>query len=266
LKPSEVGLPSAFKTGGTPSKHLNVAIRGYAGVGKTYTPLRTLSGPVIYLNGDRNNDLMLDRLRRKFNRDIFAPERYVTDYKGEVLRARGQELDDNAAISRTVRDRFRNEFARALESSVRYIVIDQAAWLWGLIRIARWGKLIEIPQILYSQANWEMESYLHMAENTDKVIVWIAHIEEVWKEVIEPSPNGPPTKKRVPTGKFRTDGYKKFDTAMTVIIDMAYDPETNTRTAKIVKGISGMGKSFEGKEITMPTLLAAATGVPETEW
>ena len=261
-KPSSLGLPAGFSSTTKPSGTLIVSVRGPVGVGKTYTSLKTIAGPVIYLNGDRDNDLLLGRLRGKFGREIISTERYILKFQHDVMRGKGAQVDDNASIARKIRDRFKAELISALESQVRYIVIDQSAFVWSLIRIARWGKLTEIPQILYSQANWEMEQIIHQADNTGKVIIWISPSEAVWEDVVEQTPQGP-KKTRRPTNKTQSIGYKSFDSAMTVIAEMSYDIEENTRTMKIIKGVQNMGKVLAGKEVGIPQMLALATGVED---
>lgn len=258
------GLPSAFTTVTKPSGTLICQIRGATGVGKTYTALRTTPGPVIYLNGDRDNDFMLDRLRGKLKREIISTPRYVLKFANDVVRGTGPKLDENASLARQIRDRFKAEYQAALESDVRYIVIDQSAFVWSLIRIARFGKLTEIAQILYSQANWEMEQIIHQADDTGKVVIWISPSEQVWEDFIEQTAQGP-KKSRRPTDRTQSVGYKSFDFAMTVIAEMHYDMAENKRTMKILKGVTGMGKVLEDKAITIPALLALATGVEDWE-
>lgn len=266
LKPSTHGLPAGFSTTTKPTGTLIVQVRGATGVGKTYTSLKTIPGPVIYLNGDRDNDLMLGELRRirtKLGRgELISSKRYVLKFQNDVVRGNGPALNDNAAVARVVRDRFKAEYLAALESDVRYIVIDQSAFIWSLIRIARWGKLTEIAQILYSQANWEMEQIIHQADDTGKVIIWISPSELVWEDVVEQTPQGP-KKVRRPTDKTQSVGYKAFDFAMTVIAELHYDMAENKRTMKIVKGVTGMGEVLEGKQVSIPALLAAATGIED---
>ena len=255
------GLSASFGNTTKPSGTLIVSLRGSVGVGKTYTALKTIPGPVVYLNGDRDNDLLLERLRIKFKREIFDTPRYVLKFQNDVVRGKDKaSLDDNASIARAIRDRFKAEYLSALESDIRYIVIDQSAFVWSLLRIARWGKLTEIPQILYSQANWEMEQVIHQADDTGKVIIWISPSEFVWEEVVEQTPQGP-KKTRRPTTKTQSIGYKAFDSAMTVIGEMSYNLEENRRSVKIIKGVVGMGQEIEGKEVTIPNLLNLATGV-----
>jgi len=254
-------LPAGFTSTTKPTGTLIVSVRGPVGVGKTYTTLKTIPGPVIYLNGDRDNDLLLGRLRSpRFAREIISTKRYILKFKNDAVRGAGAALDDNAQIARAVRDRFKAEYLAALESDVRYIVIDQSAFIWSLIRIARWGKLTEIAQILYSQANWEMEQIIHQADDTGKVVIWISPSELVWEDVIEQTPQGP-KKVRRPTTKTQSIGYKSFDSAMSVIGEMSYDIMENTRTIKIVKGVANMGKVIEGKEVGIPRLLSLGTGV-----
>lgn len=263
-KPSELGLPPGFTGVSKDTGTMIVNFRGHTGVGKTYTALKTCPGPVVYLNADRDNSLMLRRLRGpKFSREIISTPQYILKFKDDVVR--GKAVDESANIARPVRDRFKAEFAAALESKVRYIVVDQSFSIYQMIRIARFGKLTEIAQILYSQTNWEMEQIIHQADNTGKVVIWLSLLEDVWADKIEQTPQGP-RKTRGTTGKFTTAGYNKFDAAMGVVADLHYDPETNKRSIKIVKGLSGMGTELVGKDVTIPKLLAAATGEPEERW
>lgn len=261
-KAADLGLSPAFSSMTKPTGTSINNLRGATGVGKTYTLLKTCPGPVAYLNIDRDNDLMLDRLRTKFGCEIFAPKRYALKFDNDIMRARDQVATDNAVLARRLRDRFIADYQAALDSKVRFIVIDQSNSVWSMLRIARWGKLTEIPQILYSQANWEMESLVHRADDTGKVVFWISQSEEVWEEVIEDTPGGP-RKTRRPTGKFRTAGYKAFDSMMSSVLELHYDIEENKRTMHVLKGIANMGKELVGKEITVPNIMTTITG---REW
>jgi len=262
-KAADLGLPSGFSSISKDTGTMLVNLRGHTGVGKTYTALKTIPGPVIYLNGDRDNSLLLRRLRTKFAREIITTPQYILKFQGDVVRGSG--VDASANIARPIRTRFKAELAAALESKARFIVIDQSYFIWQLIRIAWYGKLTEIAQILYSQANWEMEQIIHQADNTGKVVIWLSLLEEIWEDVIDQTPQGP-RKTRRTTGKFTTAGYSKFDGAMGVVGEIRYDLETGQRSIQIIKGLQGMGKTLEGKDCTIPKLLALATGEAEESW
>lgn len=263
-KATDLGLPQGFTSISKDTGTMIVNLRGATGVGKTYTSLKTIPGPVVYLNGDRDNSLLLRRLRGpKFNREIISTPQYILKFKDDVVR--GKAVDESANIARPVRDRFKAELVAALESKVRYIVIDQSFFIYQMIRIARFGKLTEIAQILYSQTNWEMEQIIHQADNTGKVVIWLSLMEEIWEDFVDQTPQGP-RKGRRTSGKFTTAGYNKFDGAMGVVGEMHYDMETGLRSITVIKGLQGMGKVLEGKEATIPNLLALATGEPVEKW
>lgn len=264
-KAADLGLPAGFSGGSKDTGTMIVNLRGHTGVGKTYTALKTIPGPVVYLNGDRDNSLLVRRLRTKFLREIITTAQYIMKFKGDVMRAKGNAADDNAERARIIRNRFKDEFSAALESKARYIVIDQSYAIWQLVRLSWYGKLIEVPAILYSQANWEMEQIVHQADNTGKVVIWLSLLDDIWEDVIEMTPNGP-KKTRKTTGKFKTRGFDSFDSMMGVVGEMHYDLEQNIRSIKVIKGLSGMGKVLSGKECTIPNLLALATGEPVEKW
>ena len=110
-----------------------------------------------------------------------------------------------------------------------------------------------------------MEQIIHQADDTGKVVIWISPSEQVWEDVVEQTPQGP-KKTRRPTDKTQSVGYKAFDFAMTVIAEMHYDMAENKRSMRIVKGVAGMGEVLEGKQVTIPNLLATATGLDAAAW
>jgi hypothetical protein len=154
-------------------------------------------------------------------------------------------------------------FFDALKSkNVRTIVMDTGTRLWDIIRLAKFGKLQQVPPILYTQVNALFERMILAGQGAGKNVIWLHRLGEKWIDV----------KKKgkivsANTGEMKRLGFK----------GMGFDVEANIRltrdgnvfTATIVdNGFDAdfNGMQFKKKMCTYPAVMSALTDTDPEQW
>src|SRR5258706_1242055 len=127
--------------------------------GKTRLCL-TAPRPIAYFRvGDRKIDFLLDELGMKRGTDILEGDYH---YRPPItVSASGGDLVNTIANeARPIWKRFENDFLLTLkDKQIRTIVIDNAGAMYELRRLAKFGKLEQVPPIMYMQVNTEMSYF-----------------------------------------------------------------------------------------------------------
>jgi len=53
------------------------------------------------------------------------------------------------------------------------VVVDTGTGVWEMRRLSKFGKLIQVPPVLYMQCNSEMSILVSKAMKSDKNVIWI---------------------------------------------------------------------------------------------
>jgi hypothetical protein len=54
--------------------------------------------------------------------------------------------------------------------------------VWELRRLSKFGKLTQVPPVLYAQCNAEMSLLIAAARNSDKNVIWIHRMKPEWED------------------------------------------------------------------------------------
>lgn len=160
-------------------KRLIVNTMGKEKSGKTNLGL-TAPGPIVLFDFDYGLEGVIGKFAS--DKDIYPSEYRIN------------EIAANAFITQF--ERFKKEFASALkEPEVRSIVVDTGTELWELARMARFGKLTQVMPHNYGPVNAEMRGLIRDAYSSDKNLILLHKMTEIYKN-------------DKPTGTFGLAGFK----------------------------------------------------------
>lgn len=94
----------------------------------------------------------------------------------------------------------------------RSVVIDQGTRLWDVIRIARLGKLTQIPALKYVEVNAEMDDFIQRLHRSPANIIWLHRMKSVYVNNEE-------------TDKMERAGYKGIGYDVDVTLLPQYSPK-----------------------------------------
>ena len=155
-----------------PPKKINMTVDGAGKEGKTHFSL-TSPGPIAY----HDFDFGLHGVADKFPDVELYHFPYEFSSTNRLPGASQEPLPDKAA--KIWKDFVTN--ATASTQRCKTVVIDQGTRLWDLLRIARLGKLVQVPAIQYVNVNMEFDDFIQRIHRSPANIVWLHRIKPVYK-------------------------------------------------------------------------------------
>jgi len=150
--------------------------------GKTEWSL-TAPDPIAYFNIDRDNRRLLRRMRKRGQKIVEG--RYTLPGEDNILRVSDSAtIKMNAEAARVEKKRFRQDlYLAAKDTRFRTLVFDNGGHFWALYRMAAFGKLLEIPPLLYSQVNCSfLYDFIGMPrKKTDKNVIIIHRLKDKYE-------------------------------------------------------------------------------------
>jgi len=143
---------------------LIISMEGRPKQGKSHFAL-TAPDPICYLNLDSG----LEGVVHKFSGD---KQVFVSKYESPVNLKDTYPDKDQAE---KVWHQFKGDYARAVYSEARTVVVDTATEAHELVRLARFGKLSQVQSWNYGPVNYEFKSLLDEALKNPKVNVIFLH-------------------------------------------------------------------------------------------
>ncbi len=207
-------------------------ISGHPKEGKTHLAL-TAPDPISYLNFDRS----LEGVGNKFVDGTFgSKEILVTDFHD----TRCATPEEHKAKWETVKEKYYT----ALESDeIRSIIIDNDKEAWDLIRMARFGKLVQIPPMAYGPVNREFKSMIDAAYDSDKNLILITRLK---KQYVKRSKS--PDAKSDWNGLYEPAGFNGMPYEVQVNVRSYWCEETREFGLEIVD--CGHNSSVRGQTLT----------------
>jgi len=224
-------------------KRLIVGVEAREKCGKTNFVL-TAPGPIVLF--DFNDSL--EGVIHKFadDKDI-----YVSDYTKT-----GNILSPDAWVKAW--EQFKKEYISALKSpDVRSVDVDTATEQWELIRMARFGKILQVMPHMYAPVNAEFRDLIYMAYSSNKNLI-LTHKK---KEEYVADKKNPAISNR--TGKYIRSGFS--DSAYMVQVNLNLDRDDQGFVATILDCRQNpfvVGLELRDEMINFPTL--ASLVLPET--
>lgn len=268
-------LPASFlKDGFLPpsqvrkTRRLMIGTDGPANTGKTEWAL-SAPGPGMVICLDRGFDSMLDNQT--------PPETRRDDYAFQVVQA---PLATQATKEMYIEywKSFYALFKKATDNKdVRTIVIDGDSDSWELQRLAEFGKLTQIPSIMYTNVNAARKAMYSRAYDSGKIIIATNKINKHYKTIY--NPDG--TVKMSDTGKevrewdgksYKRQGFEDQDYLWAIQLrhlfrETTKGPEWGIKIMRCKADISLVGMELWGSDCNFASLVETVyPHIPLSEW
>lgn len=246
---------------------LIVNIQGDGKAGKN-TMAFGAPGNIAYFNIDRDNERLIKMMQKKLKKRI-PQGRYTMPDTENISRVKDpKRIQENANHARVEWKRFAEDYLEALKApkeNIGSLVIDTGTVFWKLKRLAKFGKLLEVPMMLYEQVNAEMIYFIQKARKYDKTVVWLHRVTEEYA----PAKDDKGRSISRPTGYMKMDGFKYFAAEVDANIEVYYDRKRKVFGAEILgegMGSDARGERFEGEDCTFPNIAARIYGDEPEDW
>jgi hypothetical protein len=191
-------------------KHLLIGSDGWSNTGKTEFAC-SAPGPGIVLCLDRGHEAMLDNPNPpKTRRDDFAFKvinlPIATQGKPDYFLQYWKEFYD--------------WYKKALDNpDVRTVVLDSDSDSWDLQRLADFGRLTQIPAIMYTQVNANRRAMIARAFDSGKIVIGTNRLKEGYTSKLDKDNR----EVRVKTGSDERQGFADQDYLWQIQIRHLYD-------------------------------------------
>jgi hypothetical protein len=270
-----MALPPSFAANGFKApvkpkfKRLMVSLEGPTNSGKSEFA-HSAPGPGIFIAQDRGLEAMLDNPAPPPTRQ----PNYFYDTVSAPL-AEGSTHDQYKAAWKDYRD---NHVYKAIAiPECRTVVIDGDSDSWETQRLAAFGKLTQIPSILYTGVNAARRLFISRLYDSGKIIISTNKVKKLYKPVY--NPDGTP---KLNDGKpvrewdgvsYERQGFEDHDYLWQVQIRMIYDEsrkEGDRWGGLILKAKANpamQNYTMWGDECNMQTMVQIVyPNVPMAEW
>lgn len=151
-------------------RRLVCSIEGKEGTGKT-TLACTAPDPIIYIDIDVGTEGVVEKFQDGSN-------------GGPAKRIFIKPIRVPKAADRETYDGLWSDMRTAIETAYRLkhgtVVIDTASEAWELCRLARFGKLAQVPPHLYGQVNADWREFLRLAYDSHMNTILIHKVKPVY--------------------------------------------------------------------------------------
>jgi len=150
-------------------KRLILAVDGLEKQGKTHFAL-TAPGPIAYLDFDIGSEGVLEKFLAK--KEIHLPTEGSKQGRASFqlpIKA-GQPVNIDECVR--LWEDFKKLYCNALQSEgLRTIIIDTATEMWELLRLSRFGKLLQVMPHQYGPVNAEYRELIRLAYGFNKNLI-----------------------------------------------------------------------------------------------
>lgn len=238
-------------------KRLLIATEGLPNTGKTEFSV-SAPGPGIVLCLDRGFDAMLDNPNPpKSRRDDFAFK--IIQVPLATQAAQPVYLDYWRG--------FYEEYKKALANpDARTVVLDGDSDSWELQRLAEFGKLTQVPAIMYANVNAARRAMIARAYDSGKIVISTNKVKDGYESKM--SSDGKEV--RIKSGNLERQGFSDQDYLFQLQLRHLYDAEKGTFGIKILRCKSDttlQGMELWGEECNFESLVQCVyPNVPLADW
>lgn len=158
-------------TKGKGPKRLIIGVDGRERTGKTTFGL-SAPGPIAFFPLDPGREGVLEKCLNE--KKVYLP----SDGKGEVETYNYRDATSQAEWA-AIWERLKVSWMTAMESKeVKTLVADTATEMWELVRLARFGRLLQVMPHHYGPVNAEFRSMIKKVYDTDKNLILIHKLKD----------------------------------------------------------------------------------------
>lgn len=216
----------------TGDRALILSLEGVGKTGKSDLAYRAPL-PLVVQALDMGEDRPIERLR------LLAPERfdkmYFYDYNFSAYAPKGSSPESTEKMVRdNVWEPFKDDFYRSVSAGVRTVVWDKATEAWEVLRLANFGRLDQIPQMMYGAINREYKEMIRAAKSAGMVLILIHDLKEEYESFTK-IVRGETKESSRPTGRWVRAGNNKIDTLVDAYCRNTYIPPTKKKGSSEVQ-------------------------------
>lgn len=167
---------SFTETDDTVKQRLIIAIDGETGTGKNKLAF-SFPDPIAFLSFDPNYAKTLQEARKSRKRILRAA------YTLPVIKPDGRNADAIASVAGDLWDKVAVDFMGAVrDPKVQTIIVDTATELFELIKLAIYGKTVQVMQRDLGHAYATYRQFIREVESSDKNLVLIHKMKDEYKQ------------------------------------------------------------------------------------
>jgi hypothetical protein len=202
-------------------------IQGQEKTGKTHFSL-TAPGPIAFFDLDCGTEGVIHKFANE--KEIFV---------------KAYAFDENQNEAKKLWDVFCRDYNAALaHPAIRTIVIDSGSDMWEFIRMAEFGKLIQVPPLKYREVNSDLRKMVRAVLTTDKSLI-ITH-----KLKMEYDSNNRPT------GKYSMSGFSEIPYLVQANLETFINEDgAGIRIVDCRAGIDFRGMEFPASSVSFDTIM-----------
>lgn len=161
-----------------PKHRLLANIEGMEKSGKTNLAL-TAPAPIAYVDVDLGSEGVLHKFQDK--KEIWV-SRHKLELDFALVKDPTQDQMNKAAdAAYVVWSKIRKDWITALDSGVRTLITDTGTELWEILRMARFGRLMQVKSHHYGPVNMEFRDLIRRAEERDVNLLMLHKLKEEYK-------------------------------------------------------------------------------------
>jgi hypothetical protein len=260
----EAGFISASALGKGKLRRLMISCYGPPDTGKTEFAW-SAPGPIMHLGLDRGHDGTLANPK--------PPKTRRTDIGFNIVQLpTAQATSDRYLVYWQT---FYGHLKGALANpDARTVVLDGDSDSWELQRLAEFGKLMQIPAIMYTQVNLNRRNMYARMFDSGKIIICTNKTKKVYADVLlgdgTPKLTNSGEAVREWNGEYKPQGFEDSDFVFQIRLLHYYRQETKTFGIQIMKCKQDMsleGLTLEGPDCNFQGLVQTVfPDVPLAEW
>jgi hypothetical protein len=199
-----------------------LSVEGPEKTGKTHFAF-TAPGPIAYQAIDIGHEGVINKFEGK-------KKIYSAIYKFRPpVQAKADE-DAMVEYAKKFWDLYERDYDAALKAGVRTVIWDTATEVWEMLRLSRFGKLVQVPSQKYVEVNGIFNEIVRRAYDHDANLILIHKQKAEYESIIVEGRS-----KSRPTGRRIRSGYNEMGYLAQALIKMEYNQEHKRFQAEVLE-------------------------------
>lgn len=239
-------------------KHLLIGTEGLPNTGKSEFAL-SAPGPGIFICLDRGHEGMLDNPNPPKTRNY-------DDFAFKIIPIALSTQSNSSAFYLEYWRKFYEEYRKALDNlDARTVVLDGDSDSWELQRLAEFGKLTQVPPIMYTNVNAARRAMIARAFDSGKIVISTNKLKDRYESKM--SSDGKEVRIRT-EGAYERQGFSDHEYLYQLHIRHLYqDGKFGLRILRCKSDTTLQGMELWGEDCCFEALVQSVyPNIPLSEW